>query len=1495
MALQSILYVITLVAFCPRGFWASEADACKDASGEICADARGSLAASAARTETEVEVAEESLLEELDVRLLQTGAHVPFRVAADGTVARLEPASGSDSPAGGRGQRTAAAEVDEVGLVQISADPIPNVTESSAKVVSAGREGVCFTDDECCPFTVGGLCDLFCKETTQSEIDTHDIKGWRLKGVCTRKWEGYCTEDEECAPTFFCQRGTSELAGVCTRDEACDKVACGRGQCRNGTCTCDYGVAGERCDRSLEAFAFLYYGNNSENLITTRVLVRSLRAGGASQDIVAIIPQNMANDTNKEHLQILQGDGVILYYSDPIVMPLSMDKDPIIHKRWSGVMNKFAVWRMTSYSQVALVDTDLVFALDGDPPERIFEECKAPLCAVRDGDPRFMNAGVMVIVPSTQRLQHIIHVLSNEQHHFAMPEQSFLTRYAEVKANRMELQYLDRKWNSCVGGGMMHNIGWESTGYNVLHSCSWTGKPPSMQMCLPPGCAQEDQFHTVLVWQFFHIQADACILHPDNRTCVSAGINQCHWCGHYCSHSQIYCDAKLFNTSKVRDKDEPSPDQAWNIYAANHSLGMEWPKNDSSAPWNELPRGSWAWPQVAMYQILIDRFATTNEVHCAKLDDYCGGNLPGIRAKLEYLEELGVDGVILSPIVTQMPHGYHGYWTKDLTSVNPEYGNEDDIRELVVLLHERKMKAIVDVNLNHAGGPTVNSSDPESVSILKPFDRPEFYHDDNCSLMHNEDYDKGPAFLERCKLYGLPDYNHENPRVWQRLMKWVREHVDMYGFDGIRVDAARHILRSFLDHIPENGSPIPAFFEVVNGEMSYVAGYATGDYAAVYNYPLYFTLKDIFVPDQPKPKSMAALAEYMTEEAPKAGGRLLLNFLDNNDLPRFIYKLDGDMLLYHNALLCMLGMEGLPTLLYGDEQNLRGVLNFSDPLKVDNWRPPMWHQGYDTNASTFQLVHKVLWLRRRMNGLHEHKQKAIYSDHRVMLFSRGPIIFAVTNAGQKAKLVSQRVLWDNATAGGPYNKPSWVCNLLAIDPMKDCGLVLPGNLTRLHLSGEPKMYVPSEFITEYLADENKALKDKEVRFHYAVEADPKVMPFSAWHDIPRPPSIRAQALKRTARAWRPADVVMHDNPFHVWHPLPNLPPHIDLWAPPVGIPATHVVAASIDDACFYLGAGEKDGAVFVQRNNITYVLCPDSQEWCPQTVGQNVNLSHLKTVATTAQAPKEGLPVVHLTYDVWYGVYHLMVGALPSIAPFLSQLQNGTMRVFLHAGQQLVSPVLAMLGVSQSAFFPPTDPPLSEPYHFCASRMYFDMSTRPLYPRVEYVPSYLHAFRAALLPRAQGIAPPCDVNTHGIVILSRGNQTRSLRNEPQLKAALESLGRPVEIVTPGPFNFPQMVEALSRAEVIVGAHGANLANLIFAPANVKVVEIVPQVNFDFQDYHFRDLAGALNFTYVPVGQRVREDEYNQMLAEDPMTMDKALASYEVDVMKVTALIKGILK
>merc|ERR1719491_716232 len=93
--------------------------------------------------------------------------------------------------------------------------------------------------------------------------------------------------------------------------------------------------------------------------------------------------------------------------------------------------------------------------------------------------------------------------------------------------------------------------------------------------------------------------------------------------------------------------------------------------------------------------------------------------------------------------------------------------------------------------------------------------------------------------------------------------------------------------------------------------------------------------------------------------------------------------------------------------------------------------------------------------------------------------------------------------------------------------------------------------------------------------------------------------------------------------------------------------------------------------------------------------------------------------------------------------------------------------------------------------------------------------------------------------------------------------ALEVLGLPVEVVRPAFEKVEETVATLQQAAVVVGGHGANMANIIFAPPDIGVVEILPQAPFSLVDHHFRSLAGGLGQRYVPVGGIVTESDLDR--------------------------------
>merc|ERR1740138_888947 len=110
----------------------------------------------------------------------------------------------------------------------------------------------------------------------------------------------------------------------------------------------------------------------------------------------------------------------------------------------------------------------------------------------------------------------------------------------------------------------------------------------------------------------------------------------------------------------------------------------------------------------------------------------------------------------------------------------------------------------------------------------------------------------------------------------------------------------------------------------------------------------------------------------------------MLNFLDNNDEPRFIRLAGGDGALLRSALLCILGAKGSPVLLFGSEQDMQGEGNSSNPKRDETanlWRPPLWHAGYSSTGETFEMIRKVLWLRKKMDGLHRFGHRTILVDH----------------------------------------------------------------------------------------------------------------------------------------------------------------------------------------------------------------------------------------------------------------------------------------------------------------------------------------------------------------------------------------------------------------------------------------------------------------------------------------------------------------------------------
>lgn len=136
------------------------------------------------------------------------------------------------------------------------------------------------------------------------------------------------------------------------------------------------------------------------------------------------------------------------------------------------------------------------------------------------------------------------------------------------------------------------------------------------------------------------------------------------------------------------------------------------------------------WDQANVYFLLTDRFANGdpgNDHSFGRQKDgqdevatWHGGDFKGLTAKLDYIKALGINAIWITPMVEQVHgfigggeqgkfpfYGYHGYWALDFTKIDPNYGDEESLKKLVDEAHQRGMRIILDVVMNHAGYATL--------------------------------------------------------------------------------------------------------------------------------------------------------------------------------------------------------------------------------------------------------------------------------------------------------------------------------------------------------------------------------------------------------------------------------------------------------------------------------------------------------------------------------------------------------------------------------------------------------------------------------------------------------------------------------------------------------------------------------------------------------------------------------------------------------------------
>ncbi len=460
------------------------------------------------------------------------------------------------------------------------------------------------------------------------------------------------------------------------------------------------------------------------------------------------------------------------------------------------------------------------------------------------------------------------------------------------------------------------------------------------------------------------------------------------------------------------------------------------------------------WRDQVVYQLMVDRFANGDARNDWRVDPtalarYQGGDWQGVIDHLDYLQELGVTALWISPIVLNVDtdagiDGYHGYWAVDLERVNPHFGDLATLRAMVNEAHERGMLVILDIVTNHmgqvfyydinqngqpddavygsgvrppGGSPSgvesplsrVTEFDPDfdprgiqsftslgeaGPAPIRFFDMPEIFRVPPRPALFADptaysrrgrtvDYEVPEQLLWGDFPGGLKDVNTLDPRVREEMVRvyvrWVLE-TDL---DGFRIDTIKHVDYGFWEFFaPEvrrrladaGKTNFIMFGEAFDGRDDLIGSFTqSGRLDSVFYFSQKFRVfDDVFG----RGGATSAIQRLYEERAinyghePQQGGigvapdRALVNFLDNHDVPRFLFGRNDDRgrATLRAALTYLMTEDGIPCIYYGTEQELAGG---NDPSN----REPLWRTGYETSNGTFQHIARLARVRARYAAL----------------------------------------------------------------------------------------------------------------------------------------------------------------------------------------------------------------------------------------------------------------------------------------------------------------------------------------------------------------------------------------------------------------------------------------------------------------------------------------------------------------------------------------------
>lgn len=350
------------------------------------------------------------------------------------------------------------------------------------------------------------------------------------------------------------------------------------------------------------------------------------------------------------------------------------------------------------------------------------------------------------------------------------------------------------------------------------------------------------------------------------------------------------------------------------------------------------------------YQIFPERFAMgSSDKDTSYIKDvwgerphpksFYGGDLIGIREKLDYLEELGVSVLYMTPVFCSPSN--HKYDITDYETVDPAFGGNEALKALIADAHSRGIRVMLDGVFNHCSCQHPFFRDAQAKGKSSAYYDWFFWKEDG-------------SYLTFGSVKTMPKLNTGNPAVIRYFtdvaVMWMRQ----YGVDGWRLDVSDEISHRFLRHFREAVLAEGSDAIIIGEDWHRAVRYLNGDeYDGIMNYGLTKACLDLFAFQTIGAAAFRDRLVRLYHTYNLAANEKMLNLLGSHDTDRFLTRVKGDAQRFRTAAAILFFYPGIPCIYYGDEIGMEGGYD-PDCRRCFDWNAENWDQ--DTHGLIRQLM-----------------------------------------------------------------------------------------------------------------------------------------------------------------------------------------------------------------------------------------------------------------------------------------------------------------------------------------------------------------------------------------------------------------------------------------------------------------------------------------------------------------------------------------------------------